>query len=60
MDQKKDIVLPADAPTELLLAKHVEYIRRWIRDTDDYEYQVSEVRIACTCHTAPMSRSICG
>lgn len=41
-DKRKDIELPGNRPTSLLLDKHIEYILNWTRDKHEYEYCISE------------------
>uniref|UniRef100_A0A1Y1M241 Geranylgeranyl transferase type-2 subunit beta n=1 Tax=Photinus pyralis TaxID=7054 RepID=A0A1Y1M241_PHOPY len=38
----KDIKLPEDSPKELLLDKHVEFIKRYGKSDDDYEFGMSD------------------
>lgn len=40
--QIKDIKLPEDSPKELLLDKHVEFIKRYGKSDDDYEFGMSD------------------
>ena len=39
---RKDAKIPEDSPTELLLEKHVEFIKKYGEDPDDYEYAMSD------------------
>jgi geranylgeranyl transferase type-2 subunit beta len=39
---RKDVKLPAAAPTELLTASHADFIAKYGSDPDDYEYAMSE------------------
>jgi prenyltransferase beta subunit len=41
-DKRKDITIPSDAPSELHLQKHIDYILSWTKNKTDYEYVVSE------------------
>ena len=38
----KDIVISKDAPSSLLLDKHIAYIAAYGREKDDYEYCMTE------------------
>jgi prenyltransferase beta subunit len=39
---RKDVKLPAGAPTQLLTASHADFIAKYGSDPDDYEYAMSE------------------
>ena len=42
VDAKKDVILPAGGPTELLAASHADFIAKYGSDPDDSEYAMSE------------------
>jgi prenyltransferase beta subunit len=39
---RKDVKLPAGAPTQLLTTSHADFIAKYGSDPDDYEYAMSE------------------
>lgn len=39
---QKDAKIPSNAPTTLLLEKHSEFIAKYGKDKDDYEFVMSE------------------
>ena len=40
--EKKDAKIPEDAPKELLMDKHIDFLKKYGEDKNDYEYVMSE------------------